>query len=94
VTDNVGSAFIARLGHLCGLLSLVLIAVLVVETYFRSAPAPHISGAVFLLFFFGAMLLSAVAGKLASRWWFIQTGCLVVLMVLVWIGEFFFENKL
>jgi NADH:ubiquinone oxidoreductase subunit 6 (subunit J) len=84
----------ARVGHLYGVVSLALITGLIADTYFRSMHVPHISGAVFLLLYFGATLLSAGAGKLASRWWFIETGCLVVLMILVWIGEFFFENKL
>ena len=91
MSSIANSAYRARLGHLCGLVSLVLIAILVVDTYYRSAPAPN---AAFLLLFFSAMVFSAIAGSIASRWWFIQTSCLVALMLLVWIGEFFFVNKL
>ena len=94
MTSIARSAYKTRLGHLCGLISFALIAMLVVDTYYRSTPVPHISGAAFLLLFFGAMVFSAIAGSLASRWWFVQTSCLVVLMLLVWIGEFFLENKL
>jgi protein-S-isoprenylcysteine O-methyltransferase Ste14 len=94
VTDITSSLSRTRIGHLCGFISLALTAFLVDDTYFRSTPAPNISGVVFVLIYFGAMLLSAGAGALASRWWFIETGCLLLLTVLVWIAEYFFVNKL
>jgi len=67
---------------------------LVIDTYFRSSPSPHISGSVFLSIFFGALLLSVLAGYLASRWWFVETGLLTLCLLLLWIGEFLFESKL
>ena len=83
-----------RLGHVLGIGSLIILAALVFDTYLRNTPAPHISGTIFVLLYFVSFFLSVSAAYLASKLWFIESACLGLLMVLVWIGEYLFESKL
>ena len=81
-------------GHVCGSVSLVLLLVLIVDTYFRSAPSPNINGMTFILCYASALTLSLAASFQASRWWWIESAVLIAITLLIWIGEYLLENRL
>ena len=88
------STRLKSVGHVCGGVSLVLLLVLIVDTYFRSAPLPHINGMTFILCYASALTLSLVASLQASRWWWIESTVLIAITLLIWIGESLLENRL
>jgi hypothetical protein len=50
------------------------------------------SEGVFLGWFFGSLILSAAAGKLASRWWYLVTGAFVLTFIAITAGMVMLEH--
>ena len=80
-------------GHICGIIAVAFLVHLVLATAIRSLPVPVVSGWVFVLMYAGAIGLSVLAGRLASRWWYVLTVLFVLSTILLVIGEYLWESR-
>jgi hypothetical protein len=72
-----------RSWNLIGLLVTVSIVYFWLCVFVRKLPTPRVSEGVFLGWFFGSLILSIAAGRLASRWWYLATGGFVLTYIAI-----------
>jgi hypothetical protein len=72
-----------RSWNLIGLLTAASIIYFWLCVFVRKLPTPPMSGSVFLGWFFGSLILSIAAGRLASRWWYLATGGFVLTYIAI-----------
>lgn len=81
-----------RSWNLIGLVVTASIVYFWLCVFVRKLPTPHVSGSVFLGWFFGSLILSIAAGKLASRWWYLATGCFILTYIAIACGMAMLER--
>ena len=78
--------------HLIGFLTGASIVYTWLCVVLRKLPTPRMSEGVFIGWFFGSLILSAAAGKLASRWWYLVTGAFVLTFIAISAGMVMLER--
>ena len=73
--------------HVVGAVAAGAIAYMWLGVFWRRLPVPPLAGGSFVGSFFGMTLLSMLAGRRASPWWFVVTGVYVVTFILIALGE-------
>jgi hypothetical protein len=84
----VSAKSIRLYGHAFGILAAALISLLIFETLHSG----HAAG--FFSIYFAAFVLSLIAGRFGSRWWFAASGLLAAYIAVIWFLVFMFQNKL
>ena len=78
--------------NLVGLLTAISIGYTWLAVFFHKLPTPYMSQGVFIAWFFGSLVLSIVAGRFGSRWWYVVTGCFVLTFIAISAGMAMLEH--